>query len=115
MIGMLTENYVASSLKYNGLNLNYWKNEYDSKIDFVLQSEKGKIIPVVVKSSTHTKARSLSNYISEYNQLYAVFCINENNLDIEKYIGLKLMYFSILVLQNNLKHKKNKKKDSKVI
>lgn len=103
MIGMLTENYVASSLKYNGLNLNYWKNEYDSEIDFVLQSEKGKIIPVEVKSSTHTKARSLSNYISEYNPsyairissknfgfenniksvpLYAVFCINENNLDI---------------------------------
>lgn len=27
MIGMLTENYVASSLKYNGVNLNYWKNE----------------------------------------------------------------------------------------
>lgn len=104
MIGMLTENYVASSLKYNGLNLNYWKNEYDSEVDFVLQSEKGKIIPVEVKSSTHIKARSLSNYISEYNPsyairissknfgfenniksvpLYAVFCINENNLDID--------------------------------
>ena len=27
MLGMLTENYVASSLKYNGFNLHYWKNE----------------------------------------------------------------------------------------
>lgn len=36
MIGMLTENYVASSLKYNGINLNYWKNDYDSKLDFIL-------------------------------------------------------------------------------
>lgn len=25
MIGMLTENYVASTLKYKGINLNYWK------------------------------------------------------------------------------------------
>src|SRR5699024_10417297 len=37
MIGMLTENYVATSLKINGFNLNYWKNEYDSKIDFILR------------------------------------------------------------------------------
>ena len=103
MIGMLTENYVASSLKFNGLNLNYWKNEYDSEVDFILQSRKGQIIPVEVKSSIHTKARSLNNYISKYNPiyairissknfgyennlksvpLYAVFCITKDNIDI---------------------------------
>ena len=103
MVGMLTENYVASSLKYNGLNLNYWKNDYDSKIDFVLQSEKGLIVPLEVKSSIHTKSRSLNNYMEEYKSkygirvssknfgfknyiksvpLYAVFCITKNNLDI---------------------------------
>lgn len=102
MIGMLTENYVASSLKYNGLNLNYWKNEYDSKLDFILQSEEGLIIPLEVKASTHTKSRSLNNYIAEYKPkyairvssrnfgfenniksvpLYAVFCINKKSLD----------------------------------
>ena len=104
MIGMLTENYVASCFKYNGLNLNYWKNDFDSKLDFILQSEKGLIIPVEVKSSNHTKSRSLNNYIKEYNPkygirissknfgfknniksvpLYAVFCINAHNLDID--------------------------------
>ncbi len=103
MIGMLTENYVASSLKYNGLNLNYWKNDFESELDFILQSEKGLIIPVEVKTSTHTKSRSLNNYMTEYKPkygirissknfgfknniksvpLYAVFCITENNLDI---------------------------------
>ena len=103
MVGMLTENYVASSLKYNGLNLNYWKNDYDSKIDFVLQSRKGLIVPLEVKSSIHTKSRSLNNYMEEYKPkygirvssknfgfknniksvpLYAVFCITKNNLDI---------------------------------
>lgn len=102
MIGILTENYVASSLKYNNLNLNYWKNEYDSKVDFILQSEKGLIIPVEVKTSDHTKSRSLNNYMKEFNPqygirlssknfgfknniksipLYAAFCINKNNLD----------------------------------
>lgn len=53
MIGMLTENYVASSLKYNGINLYYWKNDYDSKLDFILQSNNGNIIPLEVKSSTN--------------------------------------------------------------
>lgn len=104
MLGMLTENYVASAFKYNGLNLNYWKNDYESEIDFILQTKKGKIVPVEVKASSHTKSRSLNNYINEYNPtysiristknfgfensiksvpLYAVFCINENNLDID--------------------------------
>lgn len=102
MIGMLTENFVASTLKYNGLNLNYWKNNQTSEVDFILQSEKGLIIPVEVKSSTHVKSRSLTNYINEYHPkyairisgrnfgfknnmksvpLYAVFCIKKNNLD----------------------------------
>lgn len=102
MIGMLTENYVASSLKYNNLNLNYWKNEYDSKLDFILQSEKGLIIPLEVKTSDHTKSRSLNNYIKEFNPkysirlssknfgfknniksvpLYAAFCIDKYSLD----------------------------------
>ena len=103
MLGMLTENYVATSLKINGLNLNYWKNDYDSEVDFILQTEKGNIIPLEVKTSTHVKARSLNNYINEYKPLYAirvsaknfgfknniksvplyaVFCLNKNNLDI---------------------------------
>lgn len=100
MIGMLTENYVASSLKYNGLNLNYWKNENDSELDFILQSDKGLIIPLEVKTSIHVKTRSLSNYVEEFKPkysirisfknfgfkndiksvpLYAIFCINKNS------------------------------------
>lgn len=75
MFGMLIENYVASSLKYNNLNLNYWKNEYDSEVDFVLQSEKGSIIPVEVKTSNHIKSRSLNNYMKEnLNQNMVLDC-----------------------------------------
>lgn len=102
MIGMLTENYVASQLKYNNINLNYWKSDYDSEVDFILQSEKGLVIPLEVKSGKHTKARSLNVYTNEYKPkysiktslknfgfknniksvpLYAMFCITKNNLD----------------------------------
>lgn len=103
MLGMLTENYVASSLKYNGFSLHYWKNEWESEIDFIVQSQNGLIIPIEVKTSTHTKSRSLNNYNKEYNPkyairiseknfgfinniksipLYATFCITSENLDI---------------------------------
>lgn len=102
MIGMLTENYVASCFIYNKLNLNYWQSDNTSEIDFVLQSKNGLIIPVEVKSSTHTKSKSLNNYILKYNPkysiriseknfgfnnniksvpLYAVFCITDESLD----------------------------------
>ena len=102
MLGMLTENYVASCLKYNEVNLHYWKNDYESEVDFILQSEKGLLIPLEVKSSTYVKSRSLNNYMNEYHlcyairvssrnfgfknkiksvPLYAVFCINRNSID----------------------------------
>lgn len=102
MIGMLTENYVASSLKYNNLNLNYWKNDYESELDFILQSEKSLIIPLELKTNNHTKSRSLNNYMEEFKPkygirlstknfgfknniksvpLYETFCINKKSLD----------------------------------
>ena len=78
MIGMLTENYVASCFKYNGLNLNYWQNDYSSEIDFVLQTSKGDVIPVEVKTSVHVKSRSLTNYINEYHPKYAIRISSKN-------------------------------------
>jgi len=44
IIGMLNENYIASCLKYN--NLNYWHNDGQSEVDFILQSNNGLIIPL---------------------------------------------------------------------
>lgn len=78
MLGMLTENYVASTFKFNNLNLNYWKNDYESKLDFILQSEKELIIPVEVKSNTHTKSKSLNNYMKEYNPKYGIRISSKN-------------------------------------
>lgn len=102
MIGMITENYVASSLSFNNIDLHYWKSDYDSEIDFVVQSFNGKIIPIEVKSSDNIKSKSLSCYIEKYKPqysiristrnfgfknniksvpLYAVFCLTTNILD----------------------------------
>lgn len=103
MIGMLNENYVANCLKYNSINLFYWKNNGECEVDFVAQSRKGLIIPIEVKSGTNTKSKSLNMFmninkpkyairISGKNfgfvnniksvPLYATFCINPDSLDI---------------------------------
>lgn len=102
MIGMLVENYVADCLKYNDVNLNYWHNEGQSEVDFLLQSTNGLIIPLEVKASTNTKSKSLNNYVEKYHPkyairlslknfgfnnniksvpLYAAFCITSDSLD----------------------------------
>ncbi len=102
MFDMLSENYVACALKSNSIDLIFWKNNYDSNLDFVIKSKTGLIIPVEVKSNNSIKSRSLSNFMNEYQPkygirfstknfsfknniknipLYAAFCINKRNLD----------------------------------
>ena len=82
--------------------MHYWKNDYESEVDFIVQSDRGLIIPIEVKSSNNVKSRSLHNYISEFQPkysiristrnfgfkdgiksipLYATFCINKKSLD----------------------------------
>ena len=104
MIGMLTENYVASSFKYNNLNLNYWRSDYDSEIDFVLQSEKGLIIPVEVKTSIHTKSRSLNVYMNEFNPSYAVR-ISSKNFGFKNNIKSVPLYATFCIDKKSLDNK----------
>ena len=102
MFDMLSENYVASSLSNNNMDLRFWKNNYDSHVDFILKSEKGLLIPVDIKSNNSIKSRSLTNYMNEFKPrygirlstknfsiknnvinipLYAAFCLTSKNLD----------------------------------
>ena len=94
-IGPLTEHYVANELRLHGYDLYYWESDGTAEVDFLIQKEFD-IVPIEVKSSIHTKSRSLNLYkdkfqpkvairISEKNfgfengiksvPLYAVFCI----------------------------------------
>ncbi len=40
----------------------------------VLQSEKGLIIPLEVKTINHIKSRSLNNYMKEFNPKFRSIC-----------------------------------------
>ena len=75
--GGLTENYVCSALLSNGHECFTWKSDGKAEIDFVIQRE-GKLIPIEVKSSENTKAKSLRVYMERFKPEYAIK-ISANN------------------------------------
>ncbi len=76
--GALTENYVATSLKYLDRELYYWESEGKAEIDFIVQDKEGNIIPIEVKSSDNTRSKSLQTYKSKYNPKYSIRITSKN-------------------------------------
>ena len=75
--GGMTENYICCQLIANAYPCYYWMSERGAEVDFVIQRS-GKIIPIEVKSSENTKAKSLSVYINSYKPAYAVKLSTKN-------------------------------------
>ena len=70
--GVIVENYVANELISNGHNLYYYRNSNNTnEIGFLLYNEDG-IIPIEIKASNNTKAKSLSNYIEQFHPKYSI-------------------------------------------
>lgn len=89
-MGPLTENYVANELKVNGYELYYWESNGMAELDFLIQKEDN-IIPIEVKSSVHTKGRSLSLYMTDNNPKYGIR-ISEKNFGFENNIKSVPLY-----------------------
>lgn len=70
--GALAENYVASALILNGYTPYYWESQGKAEVDFVIQDNKGNIIPIEVKSSDNVRSKSLSQYIAKYKPIYSI-------------------------------------------
>lgn len=69
--GGMAENYVNSQLIINGYKTYYWTSERGAEIDFVIQRN-GDIVPIEVKSADNTKAKSLQQYVKNYNPKYSI-------------------------------------------
>lgn len=89
-MGPLTENYVANELKVNGYELYYWESEGKAELDFMIQKDVD-IVPIEVKTTTHTKSRSLDIYKKIYNPKYAIR-ISEKNFGFENNIKSVPLY-----------------------
>lgn len=89
-MGPLTENYVANELRINGYELYYWESNGKAELDFMIQKDTN-IIPIEVKSSTNTKARSLDLFKKLYHPKYAIR-ISEKNFGLENNIKSVPLY-----------------------
>jgi len=76
--GALAENYVCSSLVQCGLSPYYWESSGKAEVDFVVQDKLGNIIPIEVKSSTHTRSKSLNVFKTLYTIPYSIRISTKN-------------------------------------
>ena len=92
MISMdpLTEHYVANELRKNGYEIYYWESDGKAELDFMIQKDID-IVPIEVKTSIHTKSRSLDLYMKKYNTKYAIK-ISEKNFGFENNIKSVPLY-----------------------
>lgn len=97
MISMepLTEHYVANELRINGYETYYWESNGIAEVDFLIQKEMN-IIPIEVKSNTHTKSRSLDLYMKKYHPTYAIR-ISEKNFGFENNIKSVPLYATFCI------------------
>ncbi len=89
-MGPLTEHYVANELRINGYETYYWESNGKAKLDFIIQKDID-IIPIEVKTSIHTKSRSLDLYMKRYNPKFAIR-ISEKNFGFENNIKSVPLY-----------------------
>ncbi len=89
-MGPLTEHYVANELRIKGYETYYWESEGKAELDFMIQ--KGmQVVPIEVKTSIHTKARSLDVFMKKYNSKFAIR-ISEKNFGYENNIKSVPLY-----------------------
>ena len=89
-MGPLTDHYVANELRINGYETYYWEFDGKAELAFIIQKNTD-IIPIEVKTSTHTKSRSLDIYMKTYNPKYAIR-ISEKNFGFENNIKSVPLY-----------------------
>lgn len=89
-MGPLTEHYVANELREKEYTLYYWESNGKAELDFIIQKDID-IVPIEVKTSTHTKSRSLNLYMKTFNPKYAIR-ISEKNFGFENNIKSVPLY-----------------------
>ena len=76
--GAMAENYVAQSLVVRNHSIYYWESNSQAEVDFVIQDEKGGVIPIEVKYDTNVKSKSLGVFVNRYQSPYAIRVSSKN-------------------------------------
>lgn len=75
--GIIAENYVLISLLQQGISPMYWSSGNQAEIEFIME-QKGKIIPIEVKSGKSVTAKSLSEFRKKHSPELAVRLLLKN-------------------------------------
>lgn len=95
--GIISENYVATSLVTKGYKLYYWSSDYEAEVDFVIYTDDG-LIPIEVKYGDNTQSKSLNTYIEKYNPKYSIKISTKNfGYNSEKKIKTVPLYAIFLI------------------
>jgi predicted AAA+ superfamily ATPase len=75
--GHFLENFVAQTLHHYGYSLQTWM-QYSSEIEFLIQTARGEIVPIEVKSRRNSKAKSLKVFLERNPSVlhFAVFSLD---------------------------------------
>lgn len=80
--GALAENAVMQALASNDLQTYYWvpPSSWNARgeLDFLLQDDRGGVVPVEVKSARNVRARTLATFMEKAHSPYAVLCSEQN-------------------------------------
>ncbi len=93
--GIIAENYVATQLVANDIQLIYWESGNQAEIDFILYNDDG-IIPIEVKADDNVGSQSLNVYMKRFNPKYAIR-ISTKNFGFKNNIKSVPLYAAFLI------------------
>lgn len=65
--GYMAENFAQNEFRAAGFDFTYaWQSGNKAELEFILPNALGDIVPIEIKSGKHTKAKSLTQYMSQY-------------------------------------------------
>lgn len=90
--GHFLENFIAQSLHRSGFSLFTWMKN-TSEIEFLIQTERGSVIPIEVKSRINSKAKSLKVFLDNYPNIkeFAILSLS---------LGTHNRHFPIIFIEN---------------
>ncbi len=102
--GKLFENYVLTELLKMGLNPKYWRTKQKTEVDFIVESENNKLIPIEVKIQTEIGKieKSLRAFIDYYKPRKAIVVNLKGEKGKTKINSCEIIYTDILDLESQI-------------
>jgi len=97
--GNLNENFIASELIKNEIDLKYWRTKVGAEVDFIYERN-GKIIPIEVKSNLISPkiTRSYRNFLQEYKSKKG-FVFSKNYFFKKKFKEATIFFYPLFNIQ----------------